>query len=101
MRLTVKLRPPNALARAWYRRTGETVAACSFDWFGDIARLVPYRFRRFHQIVAAVGGYFWLLCPLCAEPFGGHESGKSIPDPTDTEQQIWLSVCSECSRRQP
>ena len=24
---------------------------------------------------AALGGYFWLPCPVCGDPFGGHELG--------------------------
>ncbi len=29
--------------------------------------------RRWHQFRAFIGGYFWLPCPICREPFGGHE----------------------------
>jgi hypothetical protein len=25
------------------------------------------------RVIAAVGGYFWLPCPICREMFGGHE----------------------------
>ena len=31
------------------------------------------RGRLWHQFRAWFGGYFWLPCPLCREPFGGHE----------------------------
>lgn len=89
----------NLLARVWYRRTGETAVDCSLDLVGDVARLVPYRWRRFHGVVAVLFGYFWRPCVLCDRPFGGHESGKSIPDPTEPHSEIL--VCSECSRRMP
>lgn len=36
-------------------------------------RLVPYRLRWAHRWWASVAGYFWLPCPLCSRPFGGHE----------------------------
>jgi hypothetical protein len=29
--------------------------------------------RWMHRLYAWIIGYFWLPCPLCATPFGGHE----------------------------
>lgn len=29
--------------------------------------------RQLHKIYAFWAGYFWLPCPLCNRPFGGHE----------------------------
>jgi hypothetical protein len=29
--------------------------------------------RTFHKFYADVMGYFWFPCPVCGEPFGGHE----------------------------
>lgn len=29
--------------------------------------------RWMHQFYAWALGYFWLPCPICGEPFGGHE----------------------------
>ncbi len=29
--------------------------------------------RWVHHLYAALAGYFWLPCPLCAVEFGGHE----------------------------
>jgi hypothetical protein len=99
--VNLKLRPPNRMVTTWYRRINdEPPTACTFDPLGDIARLAPYRFRRFHQIVAAIGGYFWLPCVLCERPFGGHEAGKVIPDPT-RGPGLGMSICSECSRSRP
>lgn len=34
---------------------------------------LPYRPRWLNRIYARLLGYFWLPCPLCVEPFGGHE----------------------------
>lgn len=97
VRLTA--RPPNAVERLWYRRLGlEPPLAVSGAGIGGLARLVPYRWRWFHHGFAAVGGYYWLPCPLCDRLHGGHESSESIPDPTcheDTE----MMICSECTRR--
>jgi len=28
-----------------------------------------------HRLRAWLGGYFWIACPLCGRPFGGHEWG--------------------------
>jgi hypothetical protein len=30
------------------------------------------------KVLADVGGYFWLPCPICKEPFAGFEWGESI-----------------------
>ncbi len=38
------------------------------------------RFRRFNRRWAHSRGYFWLPCPVCGRPFGGHEgSGAAVP----------------------
>jgi hypothetical protein len=29
--------------------------------------------RFVHRVRAFAGGYFWLPCPQCGRPFGGHE----------------------------
>jgi hypothetical protein len=40
--------------------------------------------RILHRVIAAVGGYFWLPCPVCGRMFGGHEvdhrTGSAIVD---------------------
>lgn len=52
--------------------------------------------RRYNQLYALVWGYFWLPCPLCGEPFGGHEWTKP-------EQFMWIEygrgrgVCPKAS----
>lgn len=37
------------------------------------ARLVPESWRWAHRAFAWLARYFWKPCPLCGEPFGGHE----------------------------
>lgn len=51
------IRPLTMLDRIWYSRLGiEPPLGTSKD-SGRMARLVPYRFRRFHQRYAASHGY--------------------------------------------
>ena len=51
-----------------------------------LTRVFPYRPRWVHRAWAGLVGYFWISCPLCDDPFGGHEwrdvNGKPscIPD---------------------
>ncbi len=33
----------------------------------------PVRWRWLNRWYAKALGYFWLPCPICVEPFGGHE----------------------------
>lgn len=58
--------------------------------------LVPYRWRGWHRYYAETHGYFWLPCPLCDQPFGGHEIGGDIPDPTRPPGG-WLMICPACT----
>jgi hypothetical protein len=61
------------------------------------------RFRRLHRIWAALGGYFWLPCPLCGEFFGGHEwcdrdgRSSSIAAP-DRGAGKRVAICPDCTR---
>jgi hypothetical protein len=69
-------------------------------WF---AALVPYRFRQIHQGYAAVFGFFWLPCPLCDKPYGGHEWRNvanrccSVPDPLGGPGRT-IGICPACTR---
>jgi hypothetical protein len=49
--------------------------------------------RFLHRIYAAIGGYFWMPCPVCERMFGGHESslGRS---PLIVNERAWV-VCSD------
>jgi hypothetical protein len=70
------------------------------DWF---AEKVPYRFRDTHRWFANMMGYFWIPCPMCGEPFGGHEwrdidgQPSSIPAP-DGRPDIRVGICPECTQ---
>lgn len=94
------LRPPAWHERLWYRRLRRPVppAVTAPRSREHWARLAPYRLRGFHRRYAARQGYFWIPCPLCAQPFGGHEVGGDIPDPTDHHQRRYLGICSRCTR---
>lgn len=69
-----------------------------------LAIFVPYRFRGFHEKVATRNGYFWSPCPLCDQPFGGHEwrhvGGRphSVPDPM-LGPGSHTGICPRCTRR--
>jgi hypothetical protein len=103
---TVKMtmRVPSRIARIWYRRLGSKPPLMeTANPVADRARLVPYRFRHFHRSFAAVHGYYWIPCPLCGRPFGGHEGGDSIPNPFEPVSRSGhsqgLTICSQCTIR--
>lgn len=90
---------PSWVERIWYRRLGETVpdaTASSGPWHAHLIRLLPYRWRRLHWLYAFWYGYFWLPCPLCYRPFGGHEHGASIPHPLKGRMS-GIVICSRCT----
>lgn len=58
---------------------------------------MPYRWRRLHRAYANAFGFFWTTCPLCDRPFGGHEYGSDIPDPTRPPNG-GMGICSRCTR---
>jgi hypothetical protein len=66
-------------------------------WFGF---LVPYWFRSAHRWYAAAFGYFWLPCPLCHRPFGGHEWRQvgGRPDSIPTGDGCNTGICPPCTR---
>lgn len=52
--------------------------------------------RWIHHVWARVFGWFWLPCPECSRPFGGHEVvrhgvSKYMPDGSH------LLVCKHCA----
>jgi len=95
-RVTLTLRTLGVLDRIWYCRLGIEPPISSSREGGRVARLVPYRFRRFHRAYASSHAYFWLPCPLCDRPFGGHEWGGDIPDPTRGPFS-YVGICSRCT----
>lgn len=96
VRLTLK--KPTALARFGYRLAGLNApymdTARPLSW--ELARLVPYRFRAFHERFARQRHFFWLPCPLCDRSFGGHELSGLVPDPT-RGNPMYLGVCAPCA----
>ena len=50
--------------------------------------------RLFQMLYAEWRNYFWLACPICGRPFGGHEVGVYSWQAKDGHG---LGVCSECS----
>lgn len=45
-----------------------------------------------HQLYAYVMGYFWIPCPICRRPFGGHEWAATLY----TSQFTGRGVCQSC-----
>lgn len=102
-RARITMKPPTWLDRVWYRRINETPplqAGGTGPRSANLARLVPYRFRWFHHAYATTHGFFWLPCPLCGREFGGHEWGKSIPNPARGPFSS-IGICSQCSQTRP
>jgi hypothetical protein len=103
MRTKLTLQRPGVLQRAWYRRLGLTPPlseTSSGPWHAHWVRLLPYRWRRLHRAYATANGYYWLPCILCGRPYGGHEGGTTIPDPTRGPGQ-GIVICSRCTIKRP
>ena len=52
--------------------------------------------RAIARFRALLGGYFWRPCPVCGEPFGGHEMGANVVRPVGVligERNRYLPVC--------
>lgn len=66
------------------------------------ATVVPESWRRAHRAFAWLAQYAWQPCPLCDQPFGGHEwrdiDGKTslIPNPASIFGH--LGICPACTR---
>lgn len=97
--LQLDMRPPNLVQRLWYRylRIPAPLATSGGRGSEAWARLMPYRWRAFHRRYATRHRYFWAPCILCKRPFGGHEFGDSIPDPTGPTG-AGIMICSQCTR---
>jgi len=59
--------------------------------------------RMQERLYAAIFGYFWLPCPLCGEPFGGHEwedvDGKSSSiHLADEPVYRGVGICPTCTK---
>lgn len=57
--------------------------------------------RFVHQAYAWLSNYFWIPCPVCGEPFGGHEWAdvdglpSAVPEP-DQAHMSW-GICPTCT----
>jgi hypothetical protein len=62
---------------------------------------LPFRPRWLNRWYARAMGYFWLPCPLCERPFGGHEwrdyDGRQASIPTD-EPHTYEGICPSCTK---
>lgn len=45
------------------------------------------------HLLAVWGGYFWLPCPCCGEPFAGYEVGQRHVDHEAVPSGGWTSQC--------
>ena len=96
----IELKRPGLLERAWRRRLKTSPAfltGYTGPWDHQLARLLPYKWRRVHRAYARLAGFFWLPCPLCGREFGGHEFGDDVPDPMKGPGH-GLAICSQCTR---
>jgi hypothetical protein len=92
--LTLRMRPVAAPYARLFRRRGMRPPD---SWSGKTpAALVPYRFRHFHEWFATSHGYFWIPCPVCGRPFGGHELGDIVPDPASGPGR-GKGICPACA----
>ena len=52
------------------------------------------RFRILNKLYANVFGFFWLPCPLCEQPFGGHEWMVAMKSSTEKGE----GICPDCTK---
>ncbi len=94
----VRLGPPSLIQRLWYRALRMPAPAGVEPTRGsDWARLVPWQWWRFHRWYATRHGFYWMPCILCRRPYGGHQAGDSVPDPTGPHG-AGVVICPSCTR---
>jgi transcription elongation factor Elf1 len=52
--------------------------------------------RWIHKLYADNFGFFWLPCPICHKPFGGHEAAETSLMSTASSGQL---VCQNCGKK--
>jgi hypothetical protein len=56
----------------------------------------------YNQVRAAMGGYFWLPCPLCGKEFGGHQwrdyDGKKSTVRCRKSRSTAHGICPDCTK---
>lgn len=71
----------------------------AMHWLGQVT---PESWRWLHHLYAWAGRFFWLPCPLCERPFGGHEwrdiDGKPSQIPSGDEDGLGQGICPRCTR---
>ena len=55
--------------------------------------------RSLQKLRAAVGGYFWLPCPICSENFGGHEWAGTLQLSAHKGCGVCINCVDEAKRR--
>lgn len=100
--VTITLHDTTALDRVFYRLCG-TAPPISEGESRHIrgrryVRLLPTSWRPIHRRFAHRSGLFYLPCPLCDKPYGGHQYGADIPDPCEGEGR-YVGICPPCGRR--
>jgi hypothetical protein len=55
--------------------------------------------RWVHRLYAHFFGYFWLPCPICGRPFGGHEKGETLYFNATTGQGTCRACRGEADQR--
>jgi hypothetical protein len=102
---TVTMRPPGLIERLWFRRLRlQPPRAVSPGFRGEKwARLVPMGLVAFHRRYATAHGLHWGPCVLCTAPYGGHQHGGGVPDPTMPPPGpygpwYYMGICPRCTR---
>ena len=52
--------------------------------------------REHERLYAERHGYFWMPCPICQEPFGGHEWDDDYEQPQGSSTTLYLTKRSGC-----
>jgi hypothetical protein len=94
--VTLTMKPIPLRYGVVYERRGMTVpdASSGKHW----GALVPYRFRAVHKWIANTYGFYWLPCPVCSRPFGGHEIGGSVPlEESSDGSGMFQCICPSCT----
>jgi len=55
--------------------------------------------RWMHRLYAKFRGYFWLPCPICGRPFGGHEKGGTLLRDVFNGWMVCRGCTDEAERR--
>jgi hypothetical protein len=55
-----------------------------------------WRPRWWHRRHAEAHGFFWMPCPLCGRPYGGHEARYRIMLPYPDDSNRGEGICSRC-----